>query len=67
VPTAKELAEKARYFWTCIPTHDHVPNQRLRLELDGSYGTGQAKWADRRTWMLRGEAAGDPAGDRCAR
>lgn len=52
VPTAKELAEKARYPWTRIPTHDQVPNQRLRLELDGGCGTGQAKWADRRSWTL---------------
>lgn len=52
VPTAKELAEQQRYSWTRIPTHDQIPNERLRLELEAGLGARQGKWADRSSWTL---------------
>jgi hypothetical protein len=52
VPTAKELAEKARSSWTRIPTHDSIPSDRLRLELTGSVGQQQSRWGDRKSWTL---------------
>ncbi|MFE7067788.1 hypothetical protein [Microbacterium sp. NPDC057658] len=36
VPTEKELAEKARYSWTRIPSHDYIPTDRMRLEIRSS-------------------------------
>ncbi|MEQ3551757.1 hypothetical protein WIS52_14885 [Pseudonocardia nematodicida] len=53
VPTARELAEKQRYSWTRIPTHDTVPSDRLRLDVGGLHGTErQSFWADRKRWSL---------------
>lgn len=33
VPTEAELAEKAKWSWTRIPTHDYLPTERMRLEI----------------------------------
>lgn len=33
VPTEKELAGKARYSWQSYPKYDHVPTERMRLEI----------------------------------
>jgi hypothetical protein len=51
-PTARELAEKKRYSWTRIPEYDHIPSERLRLEVDARYNGRQSKWADRQRWRL---------------
>jgi hypothetical protein len=52
-PTAKELAEKARYSWTRIPDYDHIPSGRLRIDLGGPAQLERRSfWADRASWML---------------
>lgn len=33
VPTDKELADEARYNWRSYPKYDHVPTERMRLEV----------------------------------
>ncbi|KAB1647609.1 hypothetical protein F8O06_03480 [Pseudoclavibacter sp. CFCC 14310] len=33
VPTEKELADEARYNWHSYPKYDHVPTERMRLEI----------------------------------
>ncbi|WP_125616635.1 hypothetical protein [Specibacter cremeus] len=38
VPTEKEFADEARYKWRSYPKYDHVPTERMRLEVrTGSY------------------------------
>lgn len=51
-PTAKELRDKARYAWTSIPTHDHVPSGRLRLKLLGGWAVRQDNFVDAKTISL---------------
>ena len=52
-PTARELAEKQRYSWTRIPTHDSVASGRLRLELENDARSGRRRsWTDRASWRL---------------
>lgn len=36
VPTEKELADEARYNWRSYPKYDHVPTERMRLEVRSS-------------------------------
>ena len=53
VPTARELAEKKRYSWTRIPTHDRVPSGRLRIDVGGLVQSERKSfWADRASWTL---------------
>jgi hypothetical protein len=53
IATAKELADKARYSWTRVPTYDHVPSGRLRIDLGGAVQTERRSfWADRASWTL---------------
>lgn len=52
-PTARELAEQKRYSWTRIPSHDHVPSGRLRIEIGGTAQSERKSfWADRASWSL---------------
>lgn len=38
VPTEKELADEARFGWRSYPKYDHVPTERMRLEVrSGTY------------------------------
>lgn len=53
VPTARELAEQKRNYWTRIPTHDRIPSGRLRIEIGAQSQDGRkSSWADRTSWTL---------------
>lgn len=53
VPSPQELKDHERRPWIRIPTHDHVPSGRLRIELGGqSQLARKASWADRASWRL---------------
>lgn len=49
LPTKKELADRARWSWTRIPTYDYSPSARLKIELTG-YRSGS--WSDGKRWQL---------------
>lgn len=53
-PTQRELAEQERSpHWTRIPKYDHLPSQRLKIELDAWTSRGKRNsWADRERWSL---------------
>lgn len=51
-PTAKELADHARYSWHRIPTHDYVPSGRLRLKLLTGWAIRQDAFADTKNIRL---------------
>jgi hypothetical protein len=53
VPTPHELKEHERNRWIRIPSHDHVPSGRLRIDIGGrSELERKAFWADRTSWSL---------------
>ncbi len=43
-PTAQELRQAARPWAPRLPTHDHVPNGRIALLLQGGWQQGQSTW-----------------------
>lgn len=48
VPTARELAEQKRNSWTRLPSHDHVPSGRLRIDIGGpAQSERKSVWAAR--------------------
>jgi hypothetical protein len=51
-PTAKELADKARYEWTRIPKYDAADSDRLSFKLSGFHEHRQSKWSDSATHAL---------------
>ncbi|MGH9204344.1 MAG: hypothetical protein ACRD2A_24210, partial [Vicinamibacterales bacterium] len=53
VPTPRELAEQKRNHWKQIPSQDHVPSGRLRVDLGGAaVSERRSFWADRASWSL---------------
>lgn len=49
VPTAAELAEKARREWTRIPEYDYTPNGRLQIALEQYWHSDEGR-RHRTTW-----------------
>lgn len=52
-PTAKEIERARRESWYTIPTHDHVPSERLSIAIDtdSRWNSGES-WSDTRTIPL---------------